>query len=259
MNRRSVLLLVATVVALLGTLLVFLYVRGADNRASAQFDTVKVLRAVEVIEAGESIETASGAGKLALQDVPQNQLLPGALTDTKSLAGQVATTRIFPGEQIIADKFGGQAESASLAIPEGMQAISVTLTDPARVAGFVNPGSEIAIYHIQQPNAGFQANDAGTGPQPSDKVLLLLQRVQVLGVGSTSTTTKVTTNPDGTQTTEDLPRTLITLAVTQLDAQRILWAENHGELSLALLTKDSKIGYGNGAELANVYKHKPRA
>ncbi|MEZ5193825.1 MAG: hypothetical protein R2734_15885 [Nocardioides sp.] len=77
-------------------------------------------------------------------------------------------------------------------------------------------------------------------------------------MGSTSTTTKVTTNPDGTQTTEDLPRTLITLAVSQTDAEKILWAENHGELSLALLTKDSKVTYTNGADLTNVYRHKAK-
>ncbi|MEZ5193824.1 MAG: hypothetical protein R2734_15880 [Nocardioides sp.] len=87
MNKRSVLLLVATVVALLGTMLVFLYVRGADNRASAKYDTVKVLRATEVIEAGETIESVSGAGKLALQDVPQNQP-PAGRADRHQVPGR---------------------------------------------------------------------------------------------------------------------------------------------------------------------------
>lgn len=63
MNRRSVLLLLATLVAVIGTALVFVYVRNADSRALKQYDTVDVLTAVETIEAGETIEAAQGAGK----------------------------------------------------------------------------------------------------------------------------------------------------------------------------------------------------
>ena len=36
MGRRTVLLIVAALIAALGTALVFLYVEGADNRAEAQ-------------------------------------------------------------------------------------------------------------------------------------------------------------------------------------------------------------------------------
>jgi len=77
MDRRKVLLIVATLVAALGTALVFLYVRGADVRAEERFETVKVLRAVQSIEAGEAIEAAAQAGKLQLQSVPREQLLNG--------------------------------------------------------------------------------------------------------------------------------------------------------------------------------------
>ncbi len=149
MNRRSVLLLLATLVALIGTALVVVYVRSADNRAQEQFDTVEVLRATQTIEAGESIEAATSAGKIASQAVPKNQVLEGAMQSVDALKGDVAVTTIFAGEQIIPAKFGGAAQGQTLAIPEGMQAISVELTDSARVSGFVSPGSEVAIYHIE--------------------------------------------------------------------------------------------------------------
>ena len=45
MDRRRILLIVAVIVALLGTALVFLYVRGADARAEDRFETVEVLTA----------------------------------------------------------------------------------------------------------------------------------------------------------------------------------------------------------------------
>ena len=137
----------AVLVAALGGLLVFLYVQGADSRAEERFDTVDVLKATAIIEPGETIEDAQAAGKLTLAGVAQDQLLAGYQTDTSAIAGTKAMQTIYPGEQIVADKFGtGAVASSALQIPDDKIAISVNLTDPARVAGFVNPGSEVAIF-----------------------------------------------------------------------------------------------------------------
>lgn len=260
MTRRSVLLLLATLVAVIGTGLVAVYVRSADNRAQAQYDTVDVLRAVQIIEPGETIEAITSGGKLKLEAVPANQRLDGALTSTDALEGLVATQRIYPKEQIIASKFGGAAAGPTLSIPKGMQAISVNLTDYARVAGFVNPGSEVAIYHVQpMDSSGNGVTDAGPAPAassgPSQTVQLLLKKVLVVGVGSTSTTTTKTTTPEGEATTEEVPKTLLTVAVSQADAERLMFAsaDGNGSLSFALLTEDSKAAYGKGTTWKNLY------
>ncbi len=243
MNRRSVLLLLATVVAVIGTALVFVYVRNADSRAIAQFDTAEVLTATETIAAGETIEAAQSAGKLKMTSVPQAQILPGALDSTSTLSNQVAVTTIYPGEQIITTKFGGQPEGDVLAIPKGMQAISVDLTDPSRVAGFVNPGSEVAIYHIQAE---------GDFADPS-LVRMLLKRVLVIGVGSTSSVTQTTTTTDGAETTQEVPKTLLTIAVDQKDAERVIWAYSHGKLAFGLLNDESKTEATSGTGRTSLY------
>jgi pilus assembly protein CpaB len=254
MNRRSVLLLLATLVALIGTALVVVYVRSADNRAQEQFDTVEVLRATQTIEAGESIEAATSAGKIASQAVPKNQVLDGAMQSVDSLTGEVAVTNIYAGEQILPAKFGGAAEGQALAIPEGMQAISVELTNAARVSGFVNPGSEVAIYHIEPMSDGSSPTGGGAGP--TGVVRMLLKRVLVLGVGSTSTTTTKTTTADGAATTEEVPRTLLTVAVDQADAQRLMFAsaDSNGTLAFALLSDKSKTQADRGIGWPNLYK-----
>jgi pilus assembly protein CpaB len=243
MTRRSVLLLLATVVAVIGTALVFVYVRNADSRAIAQFDTADVLTATETIAPGETIEAAQSAGKLKLTSVPQNQILPGALDSTSTLSDQVAVTTIYAGEQIIATKFGGQAQGEVLAIPKGMQAISVDLTDPSRVAGFVNPGSDVSIYHIQSE---------GDFADPN-KVRLLLPRVLVIGVGSTSTVTQTTTTTTGEETTQEVPKTLLTIAVDQRDAEKVIWAYSHGKLAFGLLNEESKTQATAGTGATNLY------
>src|SRR4051812_9770878 len=146
MDRRKVLLAVAAVIAALGTLLVFLYVRGADTRADQRYDAVQVLRVVKPIAAGETVEAAQAAGKIESGSVSKKDLLPDALTGTESVAGKIAVTNMFPGEQLIGSKFGATGSSNGLAIPKGKIAISVNLSDPARVAGFVVPGDKVAIF-----------------------------------------------------------------------------------------------------------------
>lgn len=247
MNRRKIMLVLAAMIAAFGTLLVFLYVQGAEARAKEKFESVEVLRAVQPIDAGEKFDDAQAAGKFELQDVPADQVLPNAQDELGTLSGKVATTKIFPGEQIISDKWGGEANVTStvLAIPGDMVAISVNLTDPARVAGFVNPGSEVALI-MNGVHAQTQ--------EPFSR--LLLERVKVLGVGTTSTLTTTKTTEEGEETeqvTEELPRTLMTLAVTQAQAERILYASGNGELSFALLTEKSKIAKSGPVTAENLF------
>ena len=71
MGRRTILLIVAAVVAVLGAGMVFLYVQGADDRAQAEQAPVEVLKAIAQIEPGETLADAQAAGKLELQAVPE--------------------------------------------------------------------------------------------------------------------------------------------------------------------------------------------
>ncbi len=245
MDRRRILLVVAVVVALLGTALVYLYVRGADARANDRFDTVNVLRAVAPIEAGETIDDAAANGKLALEPVAEDYLLPNYQTSVEALSGSVATVRILPGEQIVSDKFGSEVESGTggLVIPDGMLAISVSLTDTGRVAGFVNPGTQVAIFlNATDPNGG------------GNFTRLLLEEVEVIAVGSTTTTQTTTTTAEGTQTTEQLPRTLMTLALSQGDAEKVLLSQTTGELAFAVLTQNSRVNPGPGLTAADLFQ-----
>lgn len=244
MDRRKVLLLVAVLVAALGATMVFLYVRSADDRAEERFVTVDVLRATVPIAPGELIDDAFAAQKMSLESVPNDLLLPGYQDSIAALTGQVALTTIFPGEQIISSKFGQtSAVPSSLQIPEGKIAISVNLTDPARVAGFVNPGSDVAVFL----NAVGEADG-----QPFTR--MLLGPVSVLGVGSTTPVSTTTTDESGASTTEQLPRTLLTLALDQDQAERVLYAQGNGELAFALLTDDSTIAPGPPVTAADLFQ-----
>ena len=244
MGRRTVLLIVAVLIAALGTTMVFLYVRGADNRAQAAQSPVQVLKAVAVINPGETLQQAQAAGKIELGTVPQEQVLPGAVNSTEAIGAKVALATIFPNEQIITGKFGEPGEQKVLTIPDGDVAISVNLGDTGRVAGFVSPGAEVAIF-VNSPEASQNGEE--------ETVRLLLPRVQVIAVGATTVISTTTTNPSGAQTVEQLPRTLFTLAVNQDEAERIMYAASHGELSFALLTEKSEVKPGPGTTASDLF------
>jgi pilus assembly protein CpaB len=244
MDRRKGLLIAAAVIAALGTLLVFLYVRGADNRAAERYDAVRVLQAVEQIAPGESVTAAQAAGKIELGTVTEGQLLPNALSDLSTIGSQVALTTIYPGEQIIASKFGSTTSGTTLTIPKGKMAVSVNLTDPARVAGFVNPGNKVAVF--------MQGSGAAGASGPFSR--LLLPKVEVIAVGTTTVVSTTTTDSTGAQTTEQLPRTLLTLALDQAQAEKVLYASGNGELALGLLNEDSKVRNGPGVSGQNLFQ-----
>src|SRR5680860_249603 len=241
MDRRKALLAVAAVIAALGTLLVFLYVRGADNRADQRYEAVQVLRVVKSIAPGETVEAAQSAGKIETSSVTEKDLLPNALTGTEPVAGKVATTTIYPGEQLTSSKFGATGAANGLTIPKGKIAISVNLSDPARVAGFVNPGDKVAIF----------LNGSG---ESGTFTRLLLPNVQVIGAGTTTVVATTTTDPTGAQTSEQLPKTLLTLAVSQIEAERVLFASTNGELSFGLMNTGSQVAPSRGVTAQNLFQ-----
>lgn len=242
MGRRTILLIVAALIAALGSAMVFLYVRGADDRATEAQAPVQVLKAVAQINPGETLDQAQAAGKLELGTVPRAQVLPGAVNSIEGIGTQVALSSVFPNEQIIAGKFGSQGDQELLTVPDGQIAISVTLSDTGRVAGFVVPGDDVAIFLNGEIGGG------NTG------VRLLLPRVKVIAIGSTTVISTTTTNPQGSQTTEQLPRTLFTLAVDQKDAEKIMLAATTGELSFGYLNDKSEVKPGPGTTADTLFR-----
>lgn len=235
MDRRKGLLAAAAVIAILGTLLVVAYVRSANSRAADQYHAVKVLRVVKQIDQGETVAQAQASGAISLGDVAQSSLLNGALTDLSSISNDVALTTLYPGEQVVAAKFGTSQSSTGVTIPKGMIAVSFSLTDPGRVASFVNPGNQVAVFLTDKD---------------STYTTLVVPKVEVIAVGSTSTQPTQSTNR--AQTTTSLPSTLITFATTQKDAELLFFAQAQGELSLGLLNGQSQVAAGPAIHINNI-------
>jgi pilus assembly protein CpaB len=244
MDRRRLLLVVAAVIAVLGVLLVFVYARGAEHRAAKKFDTVQVITASQELQPGESFDDAQKAGKIQLSDVARSQLLTGATANADGFHGQVALTTIYPNEQLIPDKFGGVDEvqaAATLPIPAGKIAISIAIEDDARVGTFIRPGSQVAVFLTQ------------------DGVFsrVLLPRVTVLGFGQSSDLAagsgSSSSDSSNNNSSSDTLKYLVTLAVTQKDAEKVRFGGTIGSLSVGILNAGSKVKADQGVGPGNVF------
>lgn len=243
MGRRLALLIAAVLVAAIGTTLVFVYVKKADDRALADQEPVTVLVAKTTIAAGTRALDAATAGSFETKQLPQLAVAPGALSAVDPIKEQVALSTIFPGQQVLAGMFGATAAAdASIAIPPGQIAASFSFGDPQRVAGFVQPGSNVAIFvtHTFVDNTKLR------------ETRILLPKVTVIAVGPTTITPPA--NP-AQANPEAQPRAMLTLALTQAQAQKIIFSQHYGgSLYLGLLNNASKINPGTITTDANVFR-----
>ncbi len=154
MGRRTVLLIVAALIAALGAGMVFLYVRGADSRAEAGQSPVQVLKAVAQIDPGETMAAAQAAGKIQIGTVPRAQVLAGAVNSASGLEDKVALVDDLPQG---ADHHGQVRVVRRAECPDHSRRRHrhlPHLSDTGRVAGFVNPGANVAIFATGTQQSG---------------------------------------------------------------------------------------------------------
>ncbi len=256
MDRRKMLLAVAAVIAVLGVALVFVYAKGADARAADKFDTVEVLVASQKLSPGESFDDALQDGKVVKKDVPEGQVLDGASDSSSAFDGKLALTAIYPGEQLVPVKFGGIDDveaSATLPLPEGKIAISILVNDDGRVGKFLAPGAQVAIIFT----------DIDRATQEPQVSRVLLEHVMLLAAGTTSSLNgeaEDTTSSDapGAASEQEIQQ-LLTVAVTQRQAEQLRFGEKAGELTAALTNDASEVDETDeGVTSENLFEKKDK-
>jgi len=226
-NRRVILLVAALVTAALGTALVVAYVNRAEETALIGQAPVEVLMATEAIPVGATGLAVTEAGSVELRTLPAASVPPGALSDLTPVLDQVTITSVFPGQVLLAPMFGTERQaSRGLALPEGTMAVAVQLGDPQRVAGFVRPGSEVAVF----------VTTAATATESQTSTSLLLERVPVVAVGTATAEGATSGSPP-----EQIPTTILTLALTQEQAQKVILSTSSAAMYFALLDTQSAV------------------
>src|SRR6266516_2945543 len=232
MSRRTIALVAAIVLAAVATVALISYVQSANKNRSNGQRYVAVFVAKDVIPQGTSGDTAISQGLITQIKVPQLARTDGAIGSLQEIKGEVALVDIQKNEQIIASRFVSpeNAGPGRLVIPTGLQAVSVQVAIPPGVAGFIKQGDTVSVIaQITVPKPGGTAA-AATSPT----VRYLLQNVKVLAIGQFTVTTA--TNGSTTATTQQTAgQVLVTLAVSPIQAEKLVLANLQGQLYFTLL------------------------
>jgi pilus assembly protein CpaB len=251
MGRRVVSIFAAALIALIGVAAVVMYARGADARAVAANQPVSVYVSKAAVPSSTTLKDALRQGLIVKTQVAAKAAPVGALSEvTDQNSNLLALTDISPGEYIQAARFGSTPTGTkAIEVPQGMVAVSVQLSDPARVGSFVTPGTHIAIFDSYKIKAiGDNAKSKALNEADINGTSVLLDDVLVIGMGDAALNPGQTPSTAGVKDdgqaaqTGGPPSFLVTVAVTPQNAARLIHGINNGTLYAALRSADLKMG-----------------
>lgn len=256
MTRRILAVFVAIVFAVFGTAAVLLYVKRADDRAVANANPVTVLVAKQRIPAGTIGQTIRDRGLLEPMRFPAGSLPTGeVLTELPAeLDKLVVTSDLQPGQVVLRRMFSQSTRtSGGLAIPEGKVAVSFDATLAEQVAGYVRPGSQVAVFvrYRLVKDSKVKTVDGGKSGDEFRGTAVLLPKIEVIAVGSHGEGGQTTTTPlDGVagEHKDGGGTVLVTVAVDTIQAAKLIHAAAEDAIYLALLTDSSNVRPGAGVD-----------
>ena len=210
LNRRMVIVIGAVVGAALAAVATWSYLQGADRRAYADANLVRVYRVSKPIPKGALGAEVLDHGFVAADAIPQRFRPSTALADANAIRGKVALTALPVGQVIVDGQFvDPKVASSSFAqrIPAGQVAISVQVDQVKGVAELIEPGDKVNVFTLS-----------------ADGEHLLLQNVDVIAVGKTPAPLPGEAPPAKDAAASPVGRGLITFAVPATAAARIAFA-----------------------------------
>jgi len=207
MRIRIIGAIIALVLAVVGGIVLYLYVRGADQRAQAGAEMVQVYVVTEAIPAGSSAEIVTD--RIEVDELPAIAVLDDRVTDLDQIEGLVATVDLLPGEQLIQARFVDPqtlAARGDVPVPDGLQEVTVALPVQRVVGGAIVPGSEVGIV--------ISAN------RPDATTQFVFNRVLVTRVQAGTSYLPESDEEDASPVSE----IMVTFALSAADIEKVVWA-----------------------------------
>ncbi len=243
MRSRGLVVVLALILATVATAAVFLYARGVREEARTGGELTTVIVSTVDIPANTDLNRLIADGRFVEKEIPTDALVEGAVTSVSQLRNKRNNAVILAGEQIpIARVESGKLPGGVLSIPEGHQAITVSLDAPRAIGAALQGGDNVTIYAtftdvpVQENKKQQQTTTGPTAqqqPETTTATVVLVPQVEVLRVMVPTTTT---TPIGGGETTPDTTGDVqVTLAFLPEEAQRFVFALEQGSVYLSLL------------------------
>jgi pilus assembly protein CpaB len=206
LKKSTMQLIVIILLSVLSGLAIYTYISGVESRVRSTQQTTPVFIVLQQIPIGTPLGTAINQGYIEEKQFPRDSVPAESVSVINALNSNLVTLQTLqPGQVVLQTNLGERAaNTGSLVIPDGQLAVTISLSDPAHVASFLQPGSEVTIF--------------ATGQSGKVKFTqVLISRTQVLAVGN-----QVIPQSDGTASQNT--SALITVAVTPVQANELIHA-----------------------------------
>jgi Flp pilus assembly protein CpaB len=233
MKGRGLVVFLALILATLATAGVFMYSRGVQEDANSGGTMTQVIVSKVDFPARTDLDQLIKDDQFRIIQVPESVVVDGAVTSLDQLAGKSNSQAILAREQIPAARISGAVPGGALAIPEGMQAINVSLDAPRAVAGVIAAGDHVTLYGTYS-----DVTDIKTGEKLPTMTTVLVPTVEVLAVFRPTSSTSFTGGDDEVAQPEAVGAVSVTFALTPEDAQRFVFTMEAGRVWLGLLPPD---------------------
>lgn len=238
MKSRLLAGIAALVLAIIGAILVVSYAQGADARAVQGLSPVSVLVVKKAVPAGTSV--AALKAFVASEELPGKAVTNSALKNFDGLADKVTAVALLPGEQLVAERLVAPEDfhaSGSEQVPEGLQEVSFQLEPQRVVGGRIAPGDRVGIF-INLKDGGLEAKPEKQTTQLSiHKVLVTAVQRAPVATPSPQPSAAGSAPPveDMSLPTGSL---LLTVAVSDVDAAKIVYASEFSDFASLWLSKE---------------------
>lgn len=211
-------MIVALVLAALGTAVIVAYVQGADERAAENEELVSVLRVQDDIPEGTPVEDFGD--RVAAENVPARLRADGAVASLQGLSGRVAGVDLLPGEQVVAGRLVAPGDLAALNVPPDHHQVTISLEATRVVGGQVRAGDRVAVV-----------GTIGAPDQDGIATHMMMHKVQVVNVRTVGDGTRVISPVSGPSPVGTLH---VTLALLAPDVERVVHMAEAGSIWLSL-------------------------
>ena len=251
MRRSNLLVLLGVAFFVVGGVIVYLLTDDEGGGSNADVPPVTVVVGTEDIPAGALGSDLIEAGKLKELEIPQNELLPGAVQSLNQLEGGTFVQGFAKEQQITTT--GLQLQARGFEVPEGYEAVAVQVDSVAGGARYVSAGDLINVYGLF---SGFP------GAAPTPRAELLLTNVEVLDVDLTLPARRGQAVDDtNAATPRDVGSTVTyLLAVRTDDAEKLIYTTQFEGLYVTLTADDAApAGPTTGRDPGNILTEEPNA
>lgn len=236
-------------------MLVMSYAQGADQRAVKNLEPVSVLVVKTAISAGTPVEAMSAS--LATEQLPAAAVTASTLKSLDDSTGKVAAVDLIPGEQLVAERLvepENLKSQGSVDIPAGLQEVSFQLEPDRVVGGRLVPGDHVGVF-VSMDNGGLadKADKETTKLTVRKALVTAVQRAPEATLAAQPTPTASAT-ADPRDTTLPVGSLMLTVAVSDVDAAKIIFAAEYAKMWLSKEPLDATDGGPRIIQRSEVYK-----